>query len=202
MIPPLLPGLILAPIPVDIPDRTHETGMRALTIAAVGLALALSGCGAAVDRIPPSRLGITARDAYLEARTAARVWAEDARLRWLEGVGIDAAGLALPGQGEWRFHYTAPGRSGEVLVRVGPLETAQEERPASSPPGYVIGDNALDGVWVDSPDVAAAVAAAAGEAFPATLLLVPTRPAQWIVRAGDGDGRWRVDAGTGEVIDG
>lgn len=175
--------------------------MRRLSTAV--LAMGIAGCGAAASGIPPSTLAITARDAYFEARTSARVWDAGARLRYVEGINVNAAGLALPEGGEWRFHYSAPGRSGELLVVVRPLETAQEERTATSPPGYVLGDNALDESWVDSPTVLEAVRGGGGAGVDmATLLLVPTRPAQWIVRAAEGDARWRVDARSGELIGG
>ena len=170
------------------------------TLRTAVLALTLAGCAAAAAEIPPSSLGVTARDGFLEARTVARVWDADARLRYVEGLGIGPAGLALPDAGEWRFHYTAPGHGDELLVRVKPLETVQEERPATSPPGYVIGDNALDEGWVDSPQVMAAVQAEGGDLAGATLLLVPTRPPRWVVRAEGEQERWQVDANTGGVI--
>jgi hypothetical protein len=179
--------------------------MKILTTAL--LALGIAACGAATAAIPPGALGITARDAFLEARTEARSWSRDARLRYVEGSGITASGQALQDAGEWRFHYTTPGRTGELLVRVSPLVLTAEERAATSPPGYVIGDEALDGSWVDSPEAIQTVldarsdVAAAGLA--AELLLVPTRPARWVVRfPAQGSARWVVDAQTGVLIEG
>lgn len=179
--------------------------MKSFTTAL--LALGIAACGAATGSIAPEALGLTARDAFLQARTEARSWSGDARLRYVEGTGITAAGQALEGTGEWRFHYTAPGRTGELLVRVAPLALIAEERAATSPPGFVIGDNALGGSWVDSPRALDAVLdartspAAAGVA--ASLLLVPTVPARWVVRfPEEGSARWLVDAETGAVVEG
>lgn len=176
--------------------------MKLLTTAL--LALPLAACGAATSSIPATELGVTARDAFLEARTEARSWSTDARLRYVEGIGITAAGQALEGAGEWRFHYTAPGRGGELLVRVAPLALSREERAATSPPGYVIGDNAVGSGWIDSPEAIGAVLAARG-ASPAggvELVLVPTVPARWVVRFPEaGSGRWVVDAGTGAILE-
>lgn len=175
--------------------------MMRLAMAAI-LALTLAGCGAAAGRIAPEVLGVSARDAYTEARSVARVWSPDARLRWVEGEAINPAGIALPDGGSWLFHYTAPGRTRALFVRVQALDTNSEERPFSSPPGYVIGDNSLSTEWVDSRIVMGAVAAAAGEpvSAPVSMLLVPTRPEQWVVRVGEAGERWRVDAATGEVV--
>lgn len=165
------------------------------------LALTLPGCGSAAARIAPGDLGVGARDAYVEARSVARSWAPDARLRWVEGDDIGTDGVALPERGAWTFHYTAPGELRELAIRVLPLETVSEERPVSGPPGYVIGENTLGTAWLDSRSVMERVAAAAGSALdaPVDLLLVPTRPPQWIVRT---DGRrWRLHAETGEVLE-
>mgnify|MGYP001333990832 CR=1 FL=1 len=167
------------------------------------LAAALAGCGSATGSIPTENLGVTARDALLEARSIARAWDAGARLRYVEGENVSANGLALAGGGQWRFHYIAPGRTGELLVRVTGLETASEERAATSPPGYVVGDNALGTAWIDSPDAMAAVLQAREGGAPglASLLLVPTRPEQWVVRFPDAASeRWRVNAETGEVL--
>lgn len=174
--------------------------MKRLLMTAA-LAAAVAGCGSAAGRLAPGALGISARDAFTEARSVARVWSADARLSWVEGEGIGAAGLALPDQGAWHFHYTAPGHTRQLLVRVLPFETASEERAPSSPPGYVIGDNVLSTSWIDSRAVMQALAAASpsGAPAPASMLLVPTRPEQWIVRDGSGE-RWRVHAESGEVL--
>lgn len=176
-------------------------------LAALAFALVLTACGSAAGAISETALGVTARDAFLQARTEARSWSSEARLRYAEGLAIAAGGQALPGSGEWRFHYTAPARSGELLVRVSALDMATEERAVTSPPGYVIGDNALDASWVDSPDALATVlearngTAAAGLA--AEMLLVPTRPARWVVRFPDqGSARWVVNAETGTLLEG
>lgn len=165
------------------------------------LAMMLVGCGSAAGRLAPGALGVSARDAFTEARSVARVWSADARLRWVDGDGIDVSGVALPDRGVWQFHYTAPGHSRQLLVRVLPLETTSEERAPSSPPGFVIGDNALGTSWIDSRAVMQTVAAASpGAASPPTsMLLVPTRPEQWIVRGENGE-RWRIHAETGEVL--
>lgn len=174
--------------------------MTRLVMAAV-LALALAGCGAAAGRLAPGALGVSARDAFTEARSVARVWSEDARLRWVEGEGIAPSGVALPDQGAWTFHYSAPGHTRQLAVRVLPLETASEERAPSSPPGFVIGDNGLSTAWIDSGAAMQALvdAVPAAATGPASMLLVPTRPEQWIVRTGDG-GRWHIHAVSGEVL--
>ena len=180
--------------------------MKFLTTAApaLALALALAACGAANSAIVGD-LGITARDGFLEARTEARSWSQDARLRYVEGLGIASDGRAAQGTGEWRFHYTASDRTGELLVRVTPLEMTREERAATSPPGYVLGSNALSASWVDSPDAMEAVlqARAAGAAGLAELVLVPTTPQRWIVRfPEEGSARWVVNAETGALVEG
>lgn len=166
------------------------------------VAVMLAACGAAVERIAPEALGVSARDAYTEARSVARVWSPEARLRWVQGEGISAEGLALADGGAWQFHYTAPGETRGLVVRVLALETTSEERPPSSPPGYVIGDNALDTSWIDSRQALGAVAGAAPGpvAEPVSMLLIPTRPEQWVVRMGDAGERWRIHAETGEVL--
>ncbi|HUG41757.1 MAG TPA: hypothetical protein VMM12_14810 [Longimicrobiales bacterium] len=179
--------------------------MKTLTTAL--LALTLAACGAATSAIADSDLAITARDAYLEARTEARSWSPNARLRYVEGLNIAASGTAFQGTGEWRFHYTAAGTAGELQVRVTPLEMSTEERPATSPPGYVIGDNALGESWVDSPAVLEAVLRArqdpAAAGLMAELLLAPTSPARWVVRfPSEGSTRWTVNAETGTLIQG
>lgn len=169
--------------------------------AALGAA-GLAGCAAAAEGIPSETLGETARDAFVEARSMARAWDAEARLRYVEGQAVSPAGLVLPESGRWLFHYTAPGRTQELLVRVSALETASEERPATSPPGYVVGDNVLGPSWIDSPAVLEAVRVArpGGVAEPVSLLLVPTRPEQWVVRLPEAGERWRVQAETGEVL--
>lgn len=158
-----------------------------------------AGCGSAVGSLAPGALGVSARDAFIEARTTAHGWRTDSRLRWVEGQGINANGMALRDAGAWFFHFTSPGTQGELLVRITATETASEERPFSSPPGLVIGDNAVGGSWVDSRVAVQAAAAAGGEiGGDLRLLLVPSRPAQWHVRSGDTT--WYVHAETGEVL--
>ena len=179
--------------------------MKILTTAL--LTFCLAACGAATAGLPPGGLAMTARAAHLEARTDARSWDTRATLRYVEGLAITADGRAVQGTGEWRFHYTAPGKPGELMVRVTPLEMTREERAATSPPGYVLGDNALGDTWVDSPEAVQAVLAARDAGAPVVaateLLLVPTRPARWVVRVpAEGSTRWVVNAETGTVIQG
>lgn len=174
--------------------------MMRLAVAGV-LAVTLAGCGSAAGRIGAEALGVSARDAHAEARSVARVWSANARLRWVEGTGIDAGGIAIPGEGVWRFHYTANDQSDELVVQIQALESATEERAPTSPPGIVIGDNALGTSWIDSGDAMDAVAAATGVGSGSySMLLVPTRPEQWIVRVADASDRWHVHAGTAEVL--
>jgi hypothetical protein len=165
----------------------------------VGLVLGLSGCGAA--GLTPAQLGVTARDAFVEGRTRAATWDPAARLRWIEGVGISAAGTALPGAGQWRLHYTAAGRQQGLVVVVAPVETGEEERPAASPPGFVIGDRTVPDTWIDSPEALSRILASRGDAVPeqATLLLVPTQPLQWVITFPEDGRQWRLDAETGQV---
>ena len=162
------------------------------------LAVILAGCGAA-GTASPRELGVTARDAYTEARTLAVSWSPDARLRWVEGENIDARGVALPDRGAWSFHYTAPQTALELVVRVSPLELVSEEHRVTSPPGIVIGDRALDTSWLDSGPALEALAEAGAPEPPISMLLVPTRPPQWVIGSELGR-RWHVHAETGEVM--
>jgi hypothetical protein len=169
-------------------------------VAAATVAFAVAGCASAAESVGADALGITARDAYAEARSVGRSWSDGARLRWVEGVDIAPSGLALPDGGAWRFHYTAADRTGGVVVTVTPLGVAEEEGPPASPPGLIIGDAALSTTWIDSPAVMEAIEGASGGiGGPGALYLVPARPERWIVRNGDGD-RWEIEAGTGAVL--
>lgn len=163
----------------------------------------VTGCGSAAGGIPAGELGITARDGYLEANSIARSWDRGARLRYVEGEGVTTTGQVLPQAGQWLFHFSAPGQAQQLVVRVTPLETGSEERAPTSPPGYVVGDNVLGSSWIDSPEVMEAVLtggeAAAGAAT-ADLLLVPSRPEQWVVRLESGAERYRVHAETGDLL--
>lgn len=174
--------------------------MMRLAVTAA-LAATLAGCGSAAGRIDPGALGVSARDAFTEARSVARVWSSEARLRWVAGEAISPDGDARPDQGSWEFHYTAPGRTQGLVVTILPLATSSEERPPSSPPGFVIGDNALGTSWVDSGIVMTAIADAGGQpSGPVSMLLVPTRPERWVVRGPESGERWEVEATTGEVL--
>jgi hypothetical protein len=175
--------------------------MRILTkLAMTGAVVALTGCGAA--GLAPSELGVTARDAFLEGRTRAVTWDTGARLRWIEGVGISAAGVALPGAGQWRLHYTAPGRTAGLVVVVAPLETGEEERAPMTPPGYTLGDARVPDTFIDSPEAMTRILAVRGGAIPerATLMLIPGDPTRWIASFPGEARQWRLDARTGQVL--
>jgi hypothetical protein len=175
--------------------------MRTLTVVLVACGVVgLGGCGAA--GLSPAELGVTARDAFLEGRTRAATWDTGARLRWVEGVAISPAGVALPGAGQWRLHYTAPGRQAGLMVVVAPIQTAEEERAPTWPPGFTIGDATVPDTFLDSPEVLTRALAVRGGAIPerASLLLVPGDPLQWVVSFPDEARRWRLDARTGQVL--
>jgi hypothetical protein len=178
-----------------------RTCMKRWTKMALAAAL-LAGCGPAAERLAPADLGVTARDAFLQGRTRAVTWDPAARLRWMEGEAVSPAGAALPGVGQWRLHYTAPGRTDGLVVVVAPLATEQEEGPPVSPPGFVLGDAALGEEWEDSPQVMGRVLAAGGGTPPerATMLLVPAQPVQWVITFPEEARRWRLDARTGQVL--
>jgi hypothetical protein len=168
----------------------------------------LAACASAASQISPQKLRLSAQEAGREARTVAVSWASAARLRYVEGEGLTPEGYVLPGRGAWRFVYDAPERVDQLVVTVTPKALEQATRPPQSPAGFALGEAALTGEWIDSPAVLAAVRAAGAApllsaAEPAiSLLLVPLRPPQWVVRiaAGQESGSWRVDASTGEVV--
>lgn len=169
--------------------------------------LVAAGCAPAAQ-VPPERLRISAQDAAHEARTVALSWSADASLRYVEGTGLTPAGYILPGAGEWRFVYEAPGESEQLVVAITPRTVERAMRPPQSPPGLVLGDATLPANWIDSPAALAAVRAAGadgpvgGGAPTISALLAPLRPPSWIVRiARDGEAQvWRIDARTGEVV--
>jgi hypothetical protein len=175
--------------------------MRIVTAALAGVLVSgLGGCGAA--GLAPAELGVTARDAFLEGRTRAATWDTSARLRWVEGVGISPAGVALPGVGQWRLHYTAPGRTMGLMVVVAPIQTGEEERAPTSPPGYTIGDAWVPQTFIDSPEALTRVLAVRGGSIPerATLLLVPGQTLRWIITFPDEGRQWQLNAETGQVL--
>lgn len=169
---------------------------------------ASTACAPAASQISPQLLRISAQDAAREARTVAVSWSNEARLRYVEGEGVTPEGYVLPGRGAWRFVYDTPERADQLVVTVTPKALEQATRPRQSPPGFAVGEAALPGEWVDSPAALSAVRGAGGESLlsarePAiSLLLVPLRPAQWVVRvaAGNESREWRVNAGTGAVM--
>lgn len=175
--------------------------MMRLAVTAA-LAMTLVGCGSAAGRIASEALGVSARDAHTEARSVATVWSSNAQLRWVAGEDISASGVALRDEGSWTFHYTASDQSQGLVVQVRSLQTTSEERPPSSPPGIVIGENALSGSWIDSRVALGSLMTSAETTIsaPVSMLLVPTRPEQWIIRPAESDDRWHVHAETGEVM--
>jgi len=179
--------------------------VRSIGVAAF---LALAACATAGERVPPEGLRISARDAEQTAYTRAVTWASDAVLRYVEGEAVAADGYVLPGQGAWRFIYGSAGREDELVVTVTPTTIEQEARPRQSPPGFALGDAALDDGWIDSPR-ALAMTGAGADGSPSSrpdatvsMLLVPLRPAQWLIRgwAGGEARQWSVDARTGALL--
>ena len=182
---------------------------RVWAVAGVAAALVVGGCASAGERVPAERLRITARDAAREANTVARAWSPDAVLRYIEGEGVTVDGYVEPRRGAWRLVYEAPGRAEQLVVTATPTALDEATRPPQTPAGYVLGDAALPATWVDSPAAAAAARAADGAAdllgrrdAAVSMLLVPTRPPQWVIRAAAGTetGQWQVDAATGAVL--
>lgn len=172
--------------------------IRTREIALLGVLLA--GCARA-PVVEPRPDGVTALAALEEARTLAQAWSPEARLRWVEGSGLDGRGVALPDRGSWAFHFTAAGSPLELVVRVSPHALVSEEHRVTAPPGVVLGDRALDAAWLDSGESLAALGEAGVQQPepPISMLLVPTRPAQWLIGSELGR-RWRVNAETGEVL--
>ncbi|HEX7049270.1 MAG TPA: hypothetical protein VF188_03575 [Longimicrobiales bacterium] len=175
---------------------------------APALVAALAGC-ASGGRGGGDDLRVSAGDAAREAWTVARTWAEDPALRYVEGEGVTWEGTVPSEGGTWRFIYGAPERPEQLVVTVTPRTLERATRPPQSPPGFAVGDASLGGEWVDSRAVLAAVRAAGGEALRSgdggaaiSMLLVPLRPPQWVVRVVTeaGERRWRVNAETGEVL--
>lgn len=174
---------------------------------AILLLLGITACASA-SSIPPERLRISAQDAAREARTTAVSWTPEAVLRYVEGEGVTPEGYVLPGRGSWRFVYEAPGRADQLVVTVTPKALERATRPKQSPPGFVLGAEMLPAEWIDSPAALAAVRSAGGAQLLSareaaiSMVLVPLRPAQWVVRiaAGKEAKEWRVDAHTGKVI--
>lgn len=172
------------------------------------LLFGLTACSSAVSQVSPQRLRISAQDAAREARTVAVSWSNSAELHYIEGEGVTPEGYVLPGRGAWRFIYGAPNRADQLVVTVTPKSLEEATRPRQSPPGMALGEATLPGEWVDSPVALAAVRAAGAESLltsldqAISLLLVPLRPPQWVVRvaAGQESREWRVDAGTGSVV--
>ncbi|MGH7483004.1 MAG: hypothetical protein ACRELV_12690 [Longimicrobiales bacterium] len=159
-----------------------------------------AACGPAIDQAVLESLAISARDGLAEALTSAATWSQDAELRWIEGHDIDASGRATPGAGAWIYVFEAPGVAEQLAVAVSPRELEEELRPRRSPTGVVVGDAPLPADWIDSTDALERVSAAEpGLADGAlSVSLLPTRPAQWIIRA---DGRtWRLDARSGDLV--
>jgi len=169
------------------PCMVGTAGM--IRVWTVALPVALAAC--APGRVEPELLRITAHDAAREARLVAVGWA------------------VPPGRGAWRFIYEAADRADQLVVTITPEDVEQTTRPRQSPPGFVLGDAPLPEEWIDAPAALAAARAAGAEPFLAasdaaiTLLLLPLRPPQWVVRvaAGGQSRQWRVDARSGEVLE-
>jgi hypothetical protein len=180
---------------------TEERVMNRVTgMVAGAVVLLASACGPA--GLTPGELGVSARSAFLEGRTRAATWDSGAQLRWMEGIGISSAGVALPGVGQWRLHYTAPGRTSELMVTVTSLESMSEERAPTQPQGFNIGTRTVGDTWIDSPEAMTRALAARGGSIPerAGLLLVPEETLKWVVTFPEEARRWRLDARTGQVI--
>src|SRR5690606_21041496 len=188
----------------------HRRGTAGRACGAVAFAAwVLAACATGGESVPAERLRITAQDAAREANTVARAWSPDAVLRYIEGEGVTADGYVEPRRGAWRLVYEAPGRAEQLVVTATPTALDEATRPPQTPAGYVLGDAALPATWVDSPAAATAARAADGadallgrRDAAVSMLLVPVRPPQWVIRAAAGTetGQWRVDAATGTVL--
>ena len=173
--------------------------MKKLGMYALATLLAASACGAPVIR-HEAGLRVSAQDALREARLQAVSWDPGAVLRYVEGRNLSPDGYAVAGtEGAWSFVYDAAGRNEQFLVTVSQAGEEHRTRAAQSPTGIVLGSNArvADG-WIDSPRALEALRASLPADTPLSMLLVPTAPQQWIVRAADR--QWRVNAATGAVI--
>lgn len=168
---------------------------------------AILSCAPATSQLSPKRLRVSALEAAREARTMAVSWDERATLEYLEGEGITPEGYILPGTGSWRFIYGAPGRAEELVVTVTPIGLERTTRPERPVPGLAAPGASLPAEWLDSPAALERVRAEGADALlrerevSVSLLLLPTRPAEWTVRiAAGGEVReWRVDAQSGAV---
>jgi hypothetical protein len=172
------------------------------------LLVGVTGCASAASQISPEKLRLSARDASREAHTVAVSWDDAASLRYAEGEGVTPEGYVLPGRGSWRFVYDAPDRADQLVVTVTPKALDKATRPRQSPPGFAVGEATLPSEWIDSPQLLAVVRESGGATLLAaqapaiSLLLVPLRPAQWVVQiaAGNESREWRVNAESGAVI--
>jgi len=102
---------------------------------------------------PPTRAE-TARAGLALAAAAADVWAEDARLVWIENdTGIDAAGQA----DAWGYLYYSAGRHAmrSWSVRAGKIVHAEDHVVSAEAP-------AVEPDWLDSDAIVAAAHAAVG----------------------------------------
>lgn len=173
--------------------------MKRAGILGLGLSLGLlaGGCASARGSIDPTRLAVTAHQAWGEARSQARGWASDAVLQYVEGASVTNDGTVHPDAGYWRFAFRAPSRTQQFVVTVTPTSVAGEERSPQSPPGYAIGDATLGTDWIDSPQAIAALPSF-GAGTRVQMFAVPTSPPRWLA---DLEGGMReIDARTGAVI--
>ena len=158
----------------------------------------LAACGAPVIQ-HVAGLRVSAHDALREANLQAVSWDPDAALSYVEGVGISPDGYAPAGaESLWRFAFDAPSKTEQLVVSVSAAAEERVTRPRQSPSGIALGNARLRSDWIDSPRALEAIRASLPADTTLSMLLVPTTPPQWIVRAG---GRqWRVHASTGAPI--